>query len=57
MYAKDLSEPKYEFLIKMRENSGIKHLNCPNALTECSNTIDEVSRILMITIQAEKEKS
>ena len=57
LYAKDLSEPKYEFLIKMRENSGIKHLNCPNALTECSNTIDEVSRILMITIQAEKEKS
>ena len=25
--AKDLSEPKYEFLIKKRENAGIKHLN------------------------------
>ena len=27
LYAKDLSEPKYEFLIKKRENAGIKHLN------------------------------
>ena len=27
LYAKDLSEPKYEFLIKNRENAGIKHVN------------------------------
>ena len=27
LYAKDLSEPKYEFLIKKREDVGIKHLN------------------------------
>ena len=27
LYAKDLSEPKYEYLIKSRENGGIKHLN------------------------------
>ena len=26
-YAKDLSELKYEYLIKNRENAGIKHLN------------------------------
>ena len=26
-YTKDLSEPKYEFLIKKREDAGIKHLN------------------------------
>ena len=25
LYAKDLSEPKYEFLIKKRENAGIRH--------------------------------
>ena len=27
LYAKDLSEPKYELLIKNRKNVGIKHLN------------------------------
>ena len=26
LYAKDLSEPKYEYLIKKRENVGIKHI-------------------------------
>ena len=31
LYAKDLSEPKYEFLIKKCEDAGIKHLNDPNA--------------------------
>ena len=42
LYAKDLIEPKYEFLIKKRENAGIKHLNDPNAFTECSNTMEDV---------------
>ena len=42
LYAKGLSEPKYEFLIKMQENAGIKHLSDPNALIECSNTMDDV---------------
>ena len=37
-YAKDLNEPKYEFLIKKRENVGIKHYNNPNAFIEYSNT-------------------
>ena len=27
LYAKDLSQPKYEYLIKNPENAGIKHLN------------------------------
>ena len=27
LHAKDLSEPKYQFLIGKRENAGIKHLN------------------------------
>ena len=31
LYAKDLSETKYEFLIKNCKNVGIKHLNDPNA--------------------------
>ena len=42
LYAKDLSEPKYEYLIKKLENAGIKHLNDPNRLIECSNTMDGV---------------
>ena len=42
MYAKDLSEPKYEFLIKRRKDAGIKHLNDLNAFIECSNTMDDV---------------
>ena len=39
LYAKDLSEPKYEFLIKNRENTGITHLNNPNAfiITQTAN--------------------
>ena len=38
----DLSEPKYKYLIKKREEAGIKHLNNPNAFIECSNTMDDV---------------
>ena len=42
LYANDLSEPKYEYLIKKRENAGIKHLNDSNAFIKCSNTVDGV---------------
>ena len=42
LYAKDLSEPKYEYLIKNRENAGIKHVNDSNAFIEYSNTMDDV---------------
>ena len=42
LHARDLSEPKYEFFIKKREDVGIKHFNDPNAFIECSNTVDEV---------------
>ena len=42
LYARDLSEPKYEYLIKKREDVGIKHVNNPNAFIECSNTMDDV---------------
>ena len=41
MYAKDLNEPKYEFLTKNCEDAGIKHFNDPNAFIECSNTMDD----------------
>ena len=53
LYAKDLSDPKYQFLIKKRENVGIKHLNDSNALMSVQWMT--FTRILMITTQAEKE--
>ena len=42
LYAKDLTESKYKYLIKNRENVGVKHVNDPNAFIECSNTMDDV---------------
>ena len=42
LYARDLSKPKYEYLIKKCEDAGIKHLNNPNAFVECSDTMDDV---------------
>ena len=42
LYAKHLSEPTYEFLIKKREDAGIKHLEDSNAFIECSNTMNDV---------------
>ena len=41
-YAKDLDEPKYQFLIKKRENAETKTFNNPSAYIEYSNTIDDV---------------
>ena len=35
LYAKDLSEPKYEFLIKKHEDAEIKHLNDSKAFIAC----------------------
>ena len=42
LYAKDLSESKYEYLIKNCENAGIKHLNDSKAFIDCSNTMNDV---------------
>ena len=42
LYAKDLSDPWCEYLIRKRKNAGIKHFNDLNALIACSNTLDDV---------------
>ena len=42
LYARDLREPNYKYLIKKREGIGIKHANNPNAFIECSNAMDAV---------------
>ena len=48
LYAKDLSEPKYELLIKKHKDAGIKHFNDPNTFIECSNTMDDVNILMII---------
>ena len=42
MYAKDLSELKYEFFTKKLKDVGIRYCNVPNAFVDCSNRIDDV---------------
>ena len=41
-YAKDMHEPKYEYLINKREKSGIKNLNDPHAFIEYSDDMSDV---------------
>ena len=42
LYAKDLEEPKYQYLIKKRENARIKILNDPTTFIEYSNSMDDI---------------
>ena len=42
LYARDLRQQKYEYLIKNREDAGIQHVNNRNAFIECSNVMDDV---------------
>ena len=42
MYAKDLEEPKYQFLIEKREKAVLKNLNNPTAFIENSSAMDDI---------------
>ena len=42
LYAKDINEPKYEYLINKREQAGTKNLNDPHAFIEYSDDMDDV---------------
>ena len=42
LYTKDLSEPKYEYLINKREQAGNKYFNDPTAFIEHSNDMNDV---------------
>ena len=42
LYAKDIHEPKYEYLINKREQAGIKNLNAPHSFREYSDDVDGV---------------
>ena len=55
-YTEDLSEPKYESLIKKREDAEIKHLNDPETFIECSNTMNDVYNNIDNYNQSRKRK-
>ena len=42
LYAKDMDEKKYQYLINKREQAGIKNLNNPHAFIEYSNDMNDV---------------
>ena len=42
LYAKDVGEAKYQFMIKKHEYAGVKNLDDPGVLIEYSNTMDDV---------------
>ena len=42
LYATDIHEPKYEYLINKREQAGTKNLNDPNAFIEYSDDMSDV---------------
>ena len=42
LYAKDIHEPKYEYLVNKREQAGIKNLNDPQAFIEYSDDMNDV---------------
>ena len=41
MYVQDLNKPEYQFLIKICEDVGIKHLNDPKAFIEYSTYLND----------------
>ena len=57
LYAKDLSEPKYEYLIKKREDAGIKHLMIQTHLLFVQIRWMMFMKVLIITTQKEIKKS
>ena len=42
LYAKDLKETKYKFLINQRENAGLRYLNISKAFIEYSNDMVDI---------------
>ena len=42
LYAKDPYETNYQFLIKKRESTGLKHFNGSKAIIEYSNDMDDI---------------
>ena len=45
LYARNQSEPNYEYLIKEREDAGIKYLNIPNTMDDVYENINDYNPI------------
>ena len=56
MFAKDLEEPKYRFLINKREQAAIKNLNDKNAFIEYSSKMDDIYHDINDYKKKEREK-
>ena len=54
--AKDIHEPKYEYLINKREQAGIKNLDAPKALQNIQMIWMMYSMIVIIIIRTEIKK-
>ena len=54
LYAKDLHEPKYEYLINKREQAGKKNLNDPHAFIEYSDDMNDVLDDIETKIEIKK---
>ena len=52
----NFNEPKYQLLIKKREDARIKYSDDSKAFIKHSNTMDDIYNILLITTQQEKGK-
>ena len=52
----NFNEPKYQLLIKNREDARIKYSHDSKAFIKHSNTMDDIYNILLITTQQEKGK-
>ena len=56
LYAKNLYEPKYQFLINKRESTGLGHLMILKLLLSIQIICKMFTKLLMITIQIKKNK-
>ena len=56
LYAKEPYEVKYQLLIKKREGTSIKYLNCWKAFIEYSNDVDDIHKDIEEYNQNEKRK-
>ena len=56
LYAKNLYEPKYQFLINKRESTGLGHLMILKLLLSIQMICKMFTKLLMITIQIKKIK-
>ena len=57
LYAKDPSEPKYQFLINKRESTGLKYFDGPNAFIEYSNDMHDFNYMIADMINNQKLNS